>query len=91
MRTNLTYIPSGGESLLQHQERVVNAIKTACSKWKDNNVLIVSHRGTIRVFLMWLYGKEFGLYAKIPDPPGYVEVLWDEKTNRSDILHTMIT
>jgi|GEM_PF-3514922 len=91
MRTNLTYIPSDGESLLQHQTRVVDTVKSIAEKHEDEDVLIISHRGTIRVFLMWLYGKEYALDVEIPDPPGYVEVLWEENKNRSDILHTMIT
>jgi broad specificity phosphatase PhoE len=48
------YIPPGGESWKQFQERLVSAINKALEENKNKTVIIVSHGGAIRALMPYL-------------------------------------
>ena len=47
---------NGGESLLDHKQRVLNFIQWL-QKQTDNNILVVAHEDTLRVFIAYFEGN----------------------------------
>jgi probable phosphoglycerate mutase len=54
--------PTGGETAFQIAERAMNVISELLDKYSDGNVLLVSHKATIRIILCCLLGIELGRY-----------------------------
>jgi broad specificity phosphatase PhoE len=54
--------PTGGETAVQVASRALPIITEIESKYKDGNVLVVSHKATIRIILCSLMGIDLGRY-----------------------------
>ncbi|MBD2090762.1 histidine phosphatase family protein [Microcoleus sp. FACHB-1515] len=54
--------PTGGETSVQIASRAMPVIAEIEEKYKDGNVLIVSHKATIRIVLCSLMGIDIGRY-----------------------------
>lgn len=50
------YIPPGGESWKEFEERLVSAISKVLERNKDKTIIIVSHGGAIRALMPYLLG-----------------------------------
>jgi broad specificity phosphatase PhoE len=51
-----TYIPPGGESWQQFEERLIHALSQILEKHKDKSVAVVCHGGSIRALMPFLLG-----------------------------------
>ncbi|MBX9687278.1 MAG: histidine phosphatase family protein [Candidatus Obscuribacterales bacterium] len=56
--------PSGGETAFQIAERALNVVSEIRSKFIEGNVLLVSHKATIRIILCSLLGIDLGRYRE---------------------------
>jgi broad specificity phosphatase PhoE len=54
--------PTGGETAVQIANRALAVIAEIEAKYKDGNVLIVSHKATIRIIICSLLGMDIGRY-----------------------------
>ncbi len=54
--------PTGGETAFQIAERAMNVVSEILGKYNDGNILIVSHKATIRIIMCSLLGIELGRY-----------------------------
>lgn len=54
--------PTGGETSIQIASRVMPVISEIEEKYTDGNILIVSHKATIRIILCSLMGIDIGRY-----------------------------
>lgn len=54
--------PNGGETSVQIASRALLVIAEIQEKYKDGNVLVVSHKATIRIILCSLLGIDLGSY-----------------------------
>lgn len=54
--------PTGGETAFQIAERAMNVVSEILNQYKSGNVLVVSHKATIRIILCSLLGIELGRY-----------------------------
>jgi probable phosphoglycerate mutase len=54
--------PTGGETSVQIANRAMAVIAEIESKYKDGNILIVSHKATIRIIICSLLGMDIGRY-----------------------------
>jgi len=54
--------PTNGETAIQIAARALPVITEIASKYKDGNVLVVSHKATIRIILCSLLGIDVGRY-----------------------------
>lgn len=54
--------PTGGETAFQIAERAMNVVSEILNKHGDGNILLVSHKATIRIILCSLLGIELGRY-----------------------------
>jgi probable phosphoglycerate mutase len=61
--------PTGGETAVQVGSRALPVITEIESKYKQGNVLIVSHKATIRIILCSLMGIDIGRYRDRIDAP----------------------
>jgi broad specificity phosphatase PhoE len=61
--------PTGGETSVQINSRASLVISEVESKYTDGNVLIVSHKATIRIMLCSLLGIDLGRYRDRLDMP----------------------
>jgi broad specificity phosphatase PhoE len=55
--------PSGGETAMQIAARALPVITEIQSQYKTGNVLLVSHKATIRILLCSLLGIDLGRYS----------------------------
>lgn len=70
------YPPTGGEPAVAIAHRVLQVIEEIKSKHKDGNVLIVSHKATIRISLCSLLGIDVGRFRfRLGCPVGSVSVV----------------
>jgi len=68
--------PTGGETAFQIAERSMNVVSEIMLRHLDGNILIVSHKATIRITLCALLGIEIGRYRdRINCLTGAVSVL----------------
>lgn len=58
-KTFYEFVPEGGESMIELQNRVVTFYKELIHAHKDEIVLLVAHHGTIKCLLLYLLGKSF--------------------------------
>ena len=61
--------PTGGETAIEISSRASLVVNEVQRKYTDGNVLIVSHKATIRVILCNLMGIDLGRYRDRIDMP----------------------
>lgn len=61
--------PTGGETAVQIANRALPIITEIEAKYKDGNILVVSHKATIRIILCSLMGIDLGRYRDRIDAP----------------------
>jgi probable phosphoglycerate mutase len=61
--------PTGGETAVEVASRSALVISEIQSKYPEGNVLVVSHKGTIRIILCSLLGIDLGRYRDRIDMP----------------------
>jgi broad specificity phosphatase PhoE len=61
--------PSDGETAVQVASRALPIITEIEAKYKDGNILVVSHKATIRIILCSLMGIDLGRYRDRIDAP----------------------
>ncbi len=61
--------PTGGETAVQVASRALPVIAEIEAKHKDGNVLVVSHKATIRIIICSLMGIDLGRYRDRIDAP----------------------
>lgn len=61
--------PTGGETAVQVASRALPVITEIEAKYKDGNILVVSHKATIRIILCSLMGIDLGRYRDRIDAP----------------------
>jgi len=68
--------PTGGETAIQIAARALPIITEIESKYKSGNVLVVSHKATIRIILCSLLGIDVGRYRdRINTPAASVSIV----------------
>ncbi|WP_024297176.1 histidine phosphatase family protein [Methylomicrobium lacus] len=68
--------PTGGETAIQITARALPIITEIESKYKTGNVLLVSHKATIRIILCSLLGIDVGRYRdRINTPAASVSIV----------------
>ena len=68
--------PTGGETSTQIASRASLVIAEIGSKYSDGNVLVVSHKATIRIILCTLLGIDLGRYRdRINAPTGSISII----------------
>ena len=68
--------PTGGETAIQIASRALPIITEIESKFKNGNVLVVSHKATIRIILCSLLGIDVGRYRdRINAPAASVSIV----------------
>jgi probable phosphoglycerate mutase len=79
------YPPTGGESALALAQRALNVVEEIQQTLKDGNVLLVSHKATIRALLCRLLGIELGQFRyRLACPVASLSVV--ELTERGPLL-----
>lgn len=61
--------PPGGESAEMVATRAIAALDAICAEHADGNVMVVSHKATIRIVLCSLLGIDIGLFRSRLDAP----------------------
>lgn len=79
MATEEDFAPPGGETLHEHRERAVAAVRKWTGRYPGDSWLVVSHKGTMRVLLQYLHGQRRQQATVPPDPPQYITERWREK------------
>ena len=68
--------PPGGETSIEISNRASQIIAEIVHKYADGNVLIVSHKATIRIILCSLLGIDLGRYRdRLDAPAGSISVI----------------
>jgi alpha-ribazole phosphatase len=77
---------TGGESLFQFQERVIQAFKTIVNKSANQDIVIVTHGGVIRVLICHILEIEMSEinYSKIDN--GSITILEIQKNKHIEII-----
>ncbi|MFZ5969221.1 MAG: alpha-ribazole phosphatase [Bacillota bacterium] len=74
-----TFIPPGGESFYQLQQRVMPTFEHIIRRSTAGNILIIAHAGVNRVILSKLLGFPLQEILKVCQPYGCVnELFWDQ-------------
>ena len=82
------HAPSGGELAVAIAERGLRVIEEIKQQFPDGNVLLVSHKATIRIILCDLLGIDVGRFRyRLACPVGSVSVV--EFTLHGPLLHTL--
>ena len=80
--------PTGGELAVSVACRALSVIEQITQEITDGNVLVVSHKATIRIILCSLLGIDIGSFRyRFGCPVGSVSVV--EFTSRGPLLHTL--
>jgi probable phosphoglycerate mutase len=80
--------PNGGESAVAVATRALRVIEEIKERFHDGNVLIVSHKATIRVILCSLLGIDVGRFRyRLATPVGSVSMV--EFTHEGFLLHML--
>ncbi|MBC7474674.1 MAG: histidine phosphatase family protein [Candidatus Sericytochromatia bacterium] len=70
------YPPTGGETAIGISNRALQAIEEIKNKFNDGNVLIVSHKATIRIIISSLLGIDVGRFRyRFACPVGSVSII----------------
>ena len=82
------HTPSGGESAIAVARRALEVIDEIKQKFDDGNVLLVSHKATIRIILCSLLGVDVGRFRyRLGCPVGSVSAV--EFSSSGPLLHTL--
>jgi len=74
------HAPTGGETSLQIANRALPVIAEIEATYSEGNVLVVSHKATIRIILCSLLGIDLGRYRdRLDMPAGSISVVAFEK------------
>ena len=69
--------PTGGETSVEISDRALAVIAEIQRKYATGNVIVVSHKATIRIILCELLGIDLGRYRdRIDMPAGAVRFAW---------------
>ncbi len=80
--------PTGGELAIVVAQRGLQVIREIKERFNDGNVLIVSHKATIRIILCSLLGIDVGRFRyRLVCPVGSVSVV--EFTSEGPLLHSL--
>ena len=80
--------PTAGEPAVEIERRGLGAIDEIRRQWKDGNILIVSHKATIRIILCSLLGIDVGRFRyALGCPVGSVSIV--EFTLNGPLLQTL--
>ncbi len=80
--------PTGGELAVRVACRGLSAIEAIKQEFTDGNVLVVSHKATIRIVLCSLLGIDVGLFRyRLGCPVGSLSVV--EFSSQGPLLHTL--
>jgi probable phosphomutase (TIGR03848 family) len=67
--------PPAGESLLDVQQRAVEAVLEMCERHADEHVVIVSHGDVLRAILLYFLGMPIDFVLRLELSPGRISVL----------------
>lgn len=82
------HAPTGGELAVMIARRGLRVIEEIKNQFADGNLLIVSHKATIRIILCSLLGIDVGRFRyRLVCPVGSVSVV--EFTSHGPLLHTL--
>lgn len=80
--------PTGGELAVTVVQRSLQAIREIRERFDDGNILVVSHKATIRIILCSLMGIDVGRFRyRLGCPVGGLSVV--EFTSHGPLLHTL--
>src|SRR5580704_11063122 len=80
--------PTGGEPAVSIAHRALTVIEEITKRFSDGNVLVVSHKATIRIILCSLLGIDVGRFRfRLGCPVGSVSVV--EFTPEGPLLHQL--
>jgi len=82
------HAPTGGETAIAVAQRALNVIEEAKNRFDDGNVLLVSHKATIRVLLCSLLGIDVGRFRfRLGCPVGSLSIV--EFGAHGPLLHAL--
>ena len=82
------HAPTDGETAVVIAQRALNVIEQIQKQFTSGNVLIVSHKATIRIILCSLFGIDVGLFRyRLGCPVGSVSIV--EFTSNGPMLKTL--
>ena len=82
------HAPTGGELAVMIARRGLQVVEEINQKFKDGNVLVVSHKATIRIILCGLLGIDVGRFRyRLVCPVGSVSIV--EFTPEGPLLHSL--
>ena len=82
------YAPTGGELAVVIAQRGLQVVEEIKQRFSDGNVLVVSHKATIRIILCSLLGIEVGRFRyRLACPVGSVSIV--EFTPQGPLLQTL--
>jgi broad specificity phosphatase PhoE len=80
--------PTGGETAVMVAQRAIRVIEEIIERFHDGNVLIISHKATIRIIICSLLGIDVGRFRyRLGCPVGSVSII--EFSNRGPLLHAL--
>lgn len=82
------HAPTGGELAVMIARRGLQAIEEIKQRFSDGNILVVSHKATIRIILCSLLGIDVGRFRyRLVCPVGSVSIV--EFTSQGPLLHAL--
>lgn len=82
------YAPTGGEPVMVIARRGLEVVEEIKQRFKEGNVLVVSHKATIRVIICALLGIDVGRYRyRLGCPVASVSMV--EFSSHGPVLHTL--
>jgi broad specificity phosphatase PhoE len=82
------HAPTGGELAVMIARRGLRVVEEINQKFKDGNILVVSHKATIRIILCGLLGIDVGRFRyRLVCPVGSVSIV--EFTSEGPLLHAL--
>ena len=82
------HAPTGGELAVMIARRSLQVVEEINQKFKDGNILVVSHKATIRIILCGLLGIDVGRFRyRLVCPVGSVSII--ELTSEGPMLHAL--
>ena len=82
------HAPTGGELAVMIARRGLRVVEEINQTFKDGNVLVVSHKATIRIILCGLLGIDVGRFRyRLVCPVGSVSII--EFTSEGPLLHAL--
>lgn len=80
--------PTGGELAVTVAQRAMHVVREIRQRFADGNILVVSHKATIRIILCSLMGMDVGRFRyRLGCPVGGLSVV--EFTSHGPLLHTL--